>query len=575
MTSGAAGREGGWVAVHRRLRSSELYRSLTAEQRSVFVTLLLLANWADRPAFLGRTWVTILRGELAHSLVTIAADAAVSVKVVRTTITKLMADDSPAGGRGPFLGERYTGTDKGTGYRILRVLRYDEYQSQAADEGTPMGMPGARQGHTTGTAGAPREQVEQEEQAQQAASRPASAPWEAFRDLLAYRMAVPRDWIRLSRPEEAAATREQLNAEVERLGLARAVEVAAAAAARSKNKPRYLRYFVGALQDASSQHPRMGGRKAPVPPCGATSRAGRWPRPCAPRKAPPRPWPRSPGDRSEQPHAGWMRSLCQAGQGAGRSGFLACLGSLAPVEAKLGGAKMVNSAISRYSDCMAPGVTHSDHPSPQRLPVLIRLEPGDRQALRREALARVERRRGQPGRCVAVIQGTPPRLAVRAARPVTAPVPPGTAAASTGTARESRTTAKQAAAVALLAAGKSYDDVIAEIRVSKRTLVRWAAEPAFSSQIRAARGRILDDIVGVLAGEASSSVRILAQLRDGAESEQVRLGACRALLEHFQKGREATDLEVRLGALESRHRLTQLISPRLAALKSTTAGALP
>lgn len=79
----------------------------------------------------------------------------------------------------------------------------------------------------------------------------APAAWERLRDALSDRMAVPRDWMRLSRPEDAEATRGMLDAEVERLGLARAVEVAAEAASRAKSKPRYLRYFVGPLQDAS------------------------------------------------------------------------------------------------------------------------------------------------------------------------------------------------------------------------------------------------------------------------------------------------------------------------------------
>jgi uncharacterized protein YdaU (DUF1376 family) len=87
-------------------------------------------------------------------------------------------------------------------------------------------------------------------QKQQAAGA-APAAWETFRDVLADRMVVPRDWMRLSRPEEAEATRAMLDAEVSRLGLARAVAVAAEAATRAKSKPRWLRYFVGPLQEAS------------------------------------------------------------------------------------------------------------------------------------------------------------------------------------------------------------------------------------------------------------------------------------------------------------------------------------
>ncbi len=127
---------------------------------------------------------------------------------------------------------------------------------------------------------------------------------------------------------------------------------------------------------------------------------------------------------------------------------------------------------------------------------------------------------------------------------------PGTTAASTGTARESRTAAKQAAAIPLLAAGRSYGDVCAQVRVSKRNLVRWAAEPDFAARVSAARGRILEAVVGLLAGEAAASARTLAQLRDGAESEQVRLGACRSLLDTFMAARKASDLEDRMAEIE-------------------------
>lgn len=157
------GREGGFIVVQRRVRSSRLYRSLTGEQRSVFYTLLILANWKPDAILVGATWHEVKRGELAHKLETIAAEAAVSVKVVRTTLVKLFADDRPAGGRGPFLTERYVGAETGRPKRILTVVNYDEYQDVGQDEGTVpgtiVGTTGARDGHDRGTTGAPREPV--------------------------------------------------------------------------------------------------------------------------------------------------------------------------------------------------------------------------------------------------------------------------------------------------------------------------------------------------------------------------------------------------------------------------------
>jgi uncharacterized protein YdaU (DUF1376 family) len=88
------------------------------------------------------------------------------------------------------------------------------------------------------------------EAAQTAGTASEPEVWEVFRDLLADRMVVPRDWLKVASADRVAEVRGQVNAEVERLGLARALEVAAESASKAKSKPRWLSYFVGALQDA-------------------------------------------------------------------------------------------------------------------------------------------------------------------------------------------------------------------------------------------------------------------------------------------------------------------------------------
>jgi hypothetical protein len=169
-------REGGFIVVHRKLRSSRLYRSLTGEQRSVFHSVLLLANWKPDAILVAGKWHEVKRGELAHSLETIACEAAVSVKVVRSALTKMFADDRSVGGRGPFLTERYVGTEEGTPRRVLTVVNYDEYQSLGHDRGTGQGTTGARVGHGSGTTGAPREPVEPDQPVNHAAARPGPKP---------------------------------------------------------------------------------------------------------------------------------------------------------------------------------------------------------------------------------------------------------------------------------------------------------------------------------------------------------------------------------------------------------------
>lgn len=139
-------REGGFVVLHRRIESWPLWRSLRGEQRHVVTTILLLANWGDGTFWYGTTPVKVGRGELAHSLETIAERAAVSIKVVRTVVAKLLAEG--------FLGTR-SGTESGTGPRVLIVRNYELYQSITESTGTATGTragtAGAQHGHSRGT----------------------------------------------------------------------------------------------------------------------------------------------------------------------------------------------------------------------------------------------------------------------------------------------------------------------------------------------------------------------------------------------------------------------------------------
>lgn len=111
-------------------------------------------------------------------------------------------------------------------------------------------------------------------------------------------------------------------------------------------------------------------------------------------------------------------------------------------------------------------------------------------------------------------------------------------------------TRKRVAIVAALAAGQPYDQVAAECHVSKRTLVRYMAEPVFRAEVQDARARLLEDALAVLSGEAAATVKALVKLRDGAESEATRLGACRTILERLVAAQDLAELQARLAALE-------------------------
>jgi hypothetical protein len=106
--------------------------------------------------------------------------------------------------------------------------------------------------------------------------------------------------------------------------------------------------------------------------------------------------------------------------------------------------------------------------------------------------------------------------------------------------------------VAALAAGQSYDQVAAELRVSKRTLVRRMADPAFQVEVRQARTQLLTEAIGLLAGEAAATVKVLVALRDRADGDGTRLGACRVILDRLVAAQELMELESRITALEER-----------------------
>lgn len=175
----------GWVVLHRKVRRSELWRSLRADQRGVLVTLLLLANWKPKRVRYGDEWFELRRGELYHTLQTIAGEANCSVAVVRSTIAALMADDREVGGNGPFLSERFPFSDTGsrTGPRVLTVVNYSKYQDPPTEPRTPPNTPLAQASHGARTGLAPREQDQPQEPVQPGGA--GGAGDQAFLDLRA------------------------------------------------------------------------------------------------------------------------------------------------------------------------------------------------------------------------------------------------------------------------------------------------------------------------------------------------------------------------------------------------------
>ena len=167
-------REGGFIKIHRKILSSPVYLSLSAEQRSVFFTLLYLANWRDNPILVDGQWAVIKRGELFHSLKTIAKESNCGVQVVRTTIEKLSADDRAIGGNGPVITFRplfaetsKTNTATNTGPRVITICNYGKYQDVPDSANTPTNTPPTRVQHAANTPPTPIEEGKEGEAAKE------------------------------------------------------------------------------------------------------------------------------------------------------------------------------------------------------------------------------------------------------------------------------------------------------------------------------------------------------------------------------------------------------------------------
>ncbi len=100
-----------------------------------------------------------------------------------------------------------------------------------------------------------------------------------------------------------------------------------------------------------------------------------------------------------------------------------------------------------------------------------------------------------------------------------------------------------------LARGLTLAEAAEAAGVSERTASRRNTEPAFQALVGQLRSRLVDTAVGQLAeGMADAAQTLRALLK--AESESVRLGAARVLLEATIRVREQSELAGRIANLE-------------------------
>ncbi len=112
---------------------------------------------------------------------------------------------------------------------------------------------------------------------------------------------------------------------------------------------------------------------------------------------------------------------------------------------------------------------------------------------------------------------------------------------------------KQEAAALALASGCTLQEAARKSGAGLTTLKRWLRElPALSRRVGELRAEMTSRALGKLLDGMSSAADTLGYLCRRGKSEQVRLGAARALLEMGPKMRESVELEERIAALEVR-----------------------
>jgi hypothetical protein len=113
-------------------------------------------------------------------------------------------------------------------------------------------------------------------------------------------------------------------------------------------------------------------------------------------------------------------------------------------------------------------------------------------------------------------------------------------------------TARQEAAALALAAGATIPAAAARARCGVRTVKRWlATQPEFRRRIGELRGEMIGRALGTLTDALAEAAGVLRQLL-ASQSDAIRLGACRSILEVTTKLKETCELEQRLSALEQR-----------------------
>jgi hypothetical protein len=103
-----------------------------------------------------------------------------------------------------------------------------------------------------------------------------------------------------------------------------------------------------------------------------------------------------------------------------------------------------------------------------------------------------------------------------------------------------------------LLSGSSTTEAASRAGISRSTLWRKTKDPEFAQRLDEARAEQFRKATDQLRAHATTAITTLLELCQDAESETVRLGAARAVLDHTARMHEVHTLGTRLSALEER-----------------------
>lgn len=110
----------GWIKLYRQLLDKPIWSCSTNEQKVIFITMLLLANHAEKQWMWKGEKFTCCPGQFVTSLPSLAKESGCSIQNVRTALKRFKNLE--------FLTEEVTGTG-----RLITIVNWETYQAKPFD----------------------------------------------------------------------------------------------------------------------------------------------------------------------------------------------------------------------------------------------------------------------------------------------------------------------------------------------------------------------------------------------------------------------------------------------------------